>query len=421
MRRVLRTHRSILFAVPLIALLGGLGYALPAAARIPLMHTPTTYCVKWKGVSSPNVASDDNYLEGVAALSDQDVWAVGYVVTASYTEQGLIEHYNGTSWNNVPNPTPAPLISELLGVATISSADAWAVGYYANAGQYNQPLIEHWDGTSWHTVSSPNIASEGASFSAVAAVSATDVWAVGNLLNSSTKETQTLIEHWNGTNWSIIPSPNVSPTSYGDYLTALAVISDNDIWVAGTNTTISNADQTLLMHWNGSAWSIVPSPNADSSSASNDLSSIAALSSTDVWAVGSYMYDSGNGYDATLAEHWDGSAWSIVSSPNEGISTSLNGITAVSGTNQLWAVGDYFDSLNQPTETLTQRWDGKQWSIISSPNISGASGNVLLSVTSLSMNDQWAVGWFRIPGAHSSTLTEHRALASSPTGACPNY
>jgi hypothetical protein len=66
-----------------------------------------------------------------------------------------------------------------------------------------------------------------------------------------------LIEHWNGTRWSIVPSPSVGPTV--SILTAVAALSTNDVWAAGhssTNTTYS----TLVKHWNGRKWAIVPSP-----------------------------------------------------------------------------------------------------------------------------------------------------------------
>ena len=63
--------------------------------------------------------------------------------------------------------------------------------------------------------------------------------------------------------------------------------------------------QTLVEHWNGSAWSVVPSPNAPGTR-SNSLVSVSAVAANDVWAVG---YSLIGFTHQTLIEHWDGSSW----------------------------------------------------------------------------------------------------------------
>src|SRR5439155_753020 len=148
------------------------------------------------------------HIMGVAAISANDVWAVGYYSNGR-TEQTLIEHWNGSSWSVVlsPNP-PGTSYAELYGVAAVSANDVWAVGEYGGG-----TLVEHWNGSSWNTMPSPNphIGTADHKLKGVAAVSASDVWAVGNY-NSGTAY-QTLVEHWNGSNWSVVPSPN-PPGSY---------------------------------------------------------------------------------------------------------------------------------------------------------------------------------------------------------------
>jgi hypothetical protein len=89
----------------------------------------------------------------------------------------------------------------------------------------------------------------------------------------------------------------------------------------------------------------------------DSLASLAVLSPTDVWAVGSgYATQFGT---ETLVEHWDGSQWSVASSPDSGVDDGLSGVSAV-GPSDIWAVGDYF--LNTPTGshvlTLAEHFDG---------------------------------------------------------------
>jgi len=94
---------------------------------------------------------------------------------------------------------------------------------------------------------------------------------------------QTLIEHWNGSTWSIVPSPNAGD---GGELKAVAAVSASDVWAVGNSLGPGNGvKKTLVEHWDGSAWSVVPSPSPDMFT-DDSLLSVAARSSQEVWAVG---------------------------------------------------------------------------------------------------------------------------------------
>src|SRR5207248_4313678 len=110
------------------------------------------------------------------------------------------------------------------------------------------------------------------------------IWAVGDLVS------QTLVLHWDGSSWSIVPSP--SPGS-SNYLRGVAAVSSNDVWAVG-----DYSGGTLVLHWNGAKWSIVPSPGTA------QLKRVAVVAANDVWAVGNYY---NNGVQ-TQIEHWDGSS-----------------------------------------------------------------------------------------------------------------
>src|SRR5579859_2645264 len=132
-------------------------------------------------------------------------------------------------------------------------------------------------GPYWRLVSSPNPGSYNITYG-VAAVAANDVWAVDFSYNGTLA--QTLIEHWDGSSWTIVPSPNVGTGS--NFLPGVAAVSSTDVWAVGSSST-GSAYQTLTEHWNGSSWSVVPSPNQGT--ASNALARLAVVAANDVWAV----------------------------------------------------------------------------------------------------------------------------------------
>src|SRR6266571_4140414 len=243
--------------------------------------------------------------------------------------------YSSTScqWSVVPSPNGSSS-SGLSAVAAVSANDVWAVGSSGSQMSGGQTLIEHWNGSSWSVVKSPNPGSSSDHLTGVAAVSTSDVWAVGNGKTSSGK---TLIEHWNGSSWSVVASP--SPGSGGD-LRAVAAVSAGNVWAVGYYSSNSSSIQTLVERWNGASWQVVKSVNVGTSPT---FSAVAAVSAHDVWAVGSYHNSNSNTFFQTLTEQWNGTKWSVVKSPSPGsFSTQLLGVAAVSATN-VWAVG-YADS-----------------------------------------------------------------------------
>src|SRR5205807_6085949 len=132
--------------------------------------------------------------------------AVGYFFNTNNARQTLVEHWNGTSWRIVSSPNIGSNFNTLSGVTAISSTNAWAVGFVINSSKnINQPLVEHWNGTKWGIVSTPSIAD--AALNGITAVSASDVWTVGTTFTHSRTNSQPLIEHWNGTNWRLVPGP----------------------------------------------------------------------------------------------------------------------------------------------------------------------------------------------------------------------
>ena len=363
----------------------------------------------WSMVSSPNTsASEHNLLYGVTCVSASDCWAVGYYDTGS-SYQTLIERWNGSSWSIVSSPnTSATQFNFLSAVTCASGSDCWAVGFYQGGG-VDQTLVQRWNGTSWNIVTSPN-SGTAAQLTGVTCASGSDCWAVGQFRNGSNQ--QTLIERWNGTSWAVVASPSTSPTQ-NNYLTGVTYVPGSDCWAVGYYLT-GFTYQTIIERWNGSAWTAATSPN-NTATKTNNLRDVTCVSDTDCWAVGNYQ-DGGAG--RTLIEHWDGTAWSIVTSPNPSGAQSpfLYGVTCTSASD-CWAVGYFYNGIAE--QTMILRWNGASWTVVPSPNTSAAQDNHLTDVTCTSASNCWAVGYHET-GATIQTLIVRWNGTSWTIAASPN-
>jgi len=289
----------------------------------------------------------------------------------------LIEHWNGTKWLVVKSRNATNGYNFLNGIAVVAANDVWTVGQAANGNTY-KTLVEHWDGTAWSIVSSPNVAGNSSILEAISVVSANDIWAVGYSSDSSFNN-HPLTIHWNGTTWSIVSSPSVND----DILFGVDAVASNDVWAVGRS---QSEARTLTLHWNGSVWSVVPSPN--DSTEDNILFGVAAVASNDVWAVGNA------GSLKTLAIHWDGASWSVIPTapldPND-TNPVLVGIVALSSDN-IWTAGQFIVPLEGSVQhTLTENWDGSSWSVVTSPNVQ-RSNNRLHGIAATPNGTLWAVG-----------------------------
>jgi hypothetical protein len=191
----------------------------------------------WSVVSSPKL-SQGGTLSGVAAISTNDVWAVGNVLDSSGAVVAeLAEHWDGTSWSVVSSP--AFNAGGSVGrVSADASNDVWAVG---------GNVILHFDGTNWSRTVLPLARYGGPALFGIAALSPSNVWAVGMVRPSAAFEWMPLVKHWNGTSWSTVGSPDPN-RNIGYNLAGIAAISGSDIWAAGT---------VGIENWDGTSWSLV--------------------------------------------------------------------------------------------------------------------------------------------------------------------
>jgi hypothetical protein len=333
---------------------------------------PTSLTMRWDGdqwnvVPSPNPGSSFLDLNGVASLSANDAWAVGvYDVWGSW--KTLTMHWDGSTWSVADSPSPDPSINELNGVAALASTQVWAVGHGGMTGS----MALHLSAGTWQRVVSADEGTGDNVLNGLSARTPSDIWAVGHA------QTRSLAMHYDGAAWTVVPTPNLD---YGLRLEDVVTLGKFDAWAVGWSESGGNLDDVnVAMHWNGKAWTIVPTPQPGGTSYDR-LLAIDAAGPNDVWATGVYWDAQGHNHSVIL--HWNGSSWATVAH-NCDTYGGLTGVTVISPTDA-WAVGD----------SETCHYDGTSWTEVPSPQPRieySEIGYPLEDVSGATSNDVWAVG-----------------------------
>ena len=351
--------------------------------------------------TEPNAGSYD-ILEAMSSTSATDVWAVGNFTSSSGAPSDLALHWDGQSWSLIPTPYRLPRWRPIVRRVGGSCHDAWAVGF-GRGSSGTQVIVLHWNGQVWKQVAVPLIAGDQTTLWSVNALGPRNVWIAGDSTTGGLPTLAPLIEHWNGSKWHITPTPNAG--MYGSEFFGISGSGANDAWAAGATATSSITSYvTLTEHWDGTKWSIVPSPNA--STGSNLFYGTLDVAPGDAWSVG--QYQTGSIYD-TLTEHWDGKAWSVVPSPNAGSSGS--GLFAVTGfgSANVWAVGAAFAA--RPGDSpLALHWNGKRWTVVRSGNLAALPALFEAATAVPGTATLWAAGTGTQHGV-GGTLTAERTCA----------
>jgi hypothetical protein len=341
----------------------------------------------WSVATTPNATSQRNMFNGVDAQSASAAWAVGSADTGSSpATRPLVARWNGTSWSQ--ESTPA-----LGSAATLNAVDGnatdhvWAVGA-VGAGT----LTQRWNGSQWNVVPSPVPAgATDATLRGVKAFGANDAWAVGDAtMSAGNFPRRTLLTRWNGTSWSIVPSPSPDPNQ--NLLTAVDGVAPNDVWVVGNLGHDGYGGDTvagMMLHWDGSAWTRVPVPGADATFSIIKLRDVVALASDNVWVVGE-AFNRQMLRTVPYVLRWNGTGWHHITIPNapEG---GLRGVAALSP-NNIYAVGHQNGS-----RTLIARWNGNTWSQESAPspgvhsslNDAFATSTGVVGAVGMQFNSSW--------------------------------
>jgi len=386
-----------------------LGTGLSSGLRAPIRTAVTPACNgKFDLVSSPS-GTGNNTLFGVSAINTNDVWAVGIDSNSSGFDRTLAEHWDGTTWSIVPTPNPSAFHSDLNSVTAIATNDVWAVGAYQvdSTGSVVHSFAEHWNGSVWALVTSTFNPTSFTGLFGVTAIADNNAWAVGYYFNGSAF--LTLTEHWNGSTWSQFSSQN--PSTQTNELFAVSAFNSADAWAVGEDDgTSTKPAQSLAEHWNGSTWSIVPTPNVGAG-ADDAMFGVTALEANHAVGVGFGNFVSKTTPRVSAA--WDllaggGSTAQLESGPGTGDNAML--AVARSGSS-VWGVGYWRSTATSARQTLVipAIWDSGThtltWGSTTASDSPSTINNALSAVAAITPSVFWATG-YQSALATDNTLTE---------------
>jgi hypothetical protein len=287
----------------------------------------------WTAFPLPNVGPNINSLFAVSMLPSGEAWAVGYFVNASFHEKTLVEHFDGSTWTVVAAPSPGARQNILYGVVAISEDDVWAVGGFQDGQDLWHPLTIHWNGDRWTEITAAEPGATGNVLYAVATSNA-GVFATGQQAGTHFPG-KALVERWDGLEWQVVSSPaDPGGTDIALGITAsssiVSVVGDRESSLAPYTTFVASGDDRGV--------SLVTTPN--SGTGENDLFGAATAADGSTWAVG-WLIDPSTGNHETLVEHEVKGTWSVVHSPNPNSSLGDDGLSSVAAIpgGGLWAVG----------------------------------------------------------------------------------
>lgn len=380
----------------------------------------------WNLASNVPPTSDSGLL-AISSSSAANVWTVGFGRTTSQsnpsTPPGLAWFWNGHIWTpETPAPPNAVGYSAyvLEAVATVSPTSTWVAGAYRTVQKGSTgkplsfPLIEHWNGSAWTVQTIPSVPpGSNSQIGALAASSSNNVWAVGTTALQGAKGPTPLLLHWNGSSWTQVAIPE-----NGAQIDCVTV-SGNTVYIGGSDET-TNA---LLMSSSdeGVTWHVYPLPTLEHPA---QINSVDVGSADNVW-MGGFQ---GN---FPLILHWNGSKWissggvmppGMTNGYIKGIATAPGGVVVAGGT--------YTDStLDTPVlpgqkatssssrtivyTPLLESWNGSEWQ---RDVVHGYPYGSILGVA-VTGQSAWAAG---IAVATSFQLEQAIMVSSSHVGVQPS-
>lgn len=343
----------------------------------------------WTLQSTPTpVGAYVSVLYGVSCPAATSCTAVGHYVSASGADLTLAEQWNGSTWTRQAAPTPAGTVG-LSSVSCPASTACTAVGPGPGIGAAQ---AEQWNGTTWTSDSTPTGAQQ--SLSGVSCSAAAMCTAVGHYFNGTINVT--LAERWDGTSWSAEPTPNPTGSLDSAFLYSVSCSTSASCMAVGEDNDPS--DVTLAEVWDGTTWSIVPTPNPAGETVRSDLLSVSCTAPDACTAVGF-----GQNTSVGLAERWNGSVWTINPTPNPGGPAVLDSVSCTSAT-ACTAVGYYRNGTQNVA--LAEQWNGTSWSITPTPTLVASTYSVLSGVSCPTPTSCIAVGDYVNASGTDVTLAE---------------
>ena len=331
--------------------------------------SPAPRCT-WSRVAPAANEGSRGLLFGVTSVSDSLAWAVGYAADDRGQGRTLVERWNGSTWRRLSTPNHRGEHNELKDVDVAPNGDVWAVGNRSRLGM--EAIVLRYDGRDWNLVRSPSPGVELTEFSAVDVTPNRTVYAVGSRWDRD-RVYHSVIARRRAGRWKVIPKVG------GTLLHDVVAVGNRNVWAVGQRIA-NGVSRTFIAHFNGERWKSVPSPNVNGRF--HVLRGVTAAGPDDLWAVGSYYGDGRRSRPLIL--HFDGSRWSVADAPDLAGGVDLYAVSAAAPNDSV-AVGQ--GGGTDPRVIL--EWDGTTWTRVPHDDVETPQ---LWDVDVSPEGDAWVVG-----------------------------
>jgi hypothetical protein len=340
---------------------------------------------KWVIQTPPNPPGGYTQLNAVSCTSGTSCIAVG-----QDSSSAVVEGWTGGKWKlqSVPSPSGGSA-SDFNTVTCISASDCEAIGNYGAKNGDNDLLAEVWNGSAWAVQPTPpnpsgtdaELGSYGAGIACTSATSCIFVGSYHTSAGSANDDFLTLAESWNGTKWTVLTTPNPSGTTQGSFSGVSCTSATSCIAVGSYDTKSDIHDKALAEYWNGSTWAMqsMPSVVISGATTNTNVDGVSCTSASSCMAAG--YYDTTGTQEGPIAEYWNGSTWtvSLLPAPSTAFFTALLGISCTSASS-CTAAGSWAPN-TKPNESLIESWNGSKWSVVTTPNPKGSAGTEFLGIS----------------------------------------
>lgn len=332
---------------------GGTAWAVGGSQGLPLaLHLEGG---AWRSTGLPTPPAGRSTLLGAVAADGpaHDAWSVGSLENLDTGNQRpVVYSWDGQRWEPLSLPGADRRIFDFLyTVAGTASDDVWVAGE-GGRRRVEDGLLLHWDGTSWQR--SPGIREDSLVVTSMSAPKADDVVAAGYYF-VDVWYTRPFLERWDGTAWKNMNVPALGGTKAANRLSAVSVVGPDDIWAVGTTTPHARTSG-IIDHWNGKRWTV--SSFVVPGYANVQLYGVSFAGPNDGWLVGS----AAQGKTSLLfAARWTKQGWQTKTLGKSDVGyAELSGVSTASP-DRAYAVGYQFHH-RKTVHPLIYTWNGKTWS-----------------------------------------------------------
>lgn len=282
-------------------------------------------CGRWRALPTPSPDGATHAVLRDVAVDGDHAWAVGAYsaqIQGHSRQFTLVERWDGQRWQIVPSPSPSPvpqLTTSGLDAADVVGGTLWAAGSTIRQDPVgfvgSHVLVLRYDGGAWEELPTPVTTQCSGSFIHGLKMFAPDHgifvgW--GCPLDGTGSQHGAVAMHWDGASWTFPPLPDPYPPAYG--LEAVDGVAADDVWAVGGGSDGDWVGYVYVIRWDGTAWNHVP-VELPAGHLGARLFTVVALSPDDVWIGGRIQIGT---TIEPLVLHWDGSALTIVDAPAGG-------------------------------------------------------------------------------------------------------